>query len=77
MHKKSRKIVSIVGTILLLVAGLTFILLISRVCTLFKSASGPVQDPARYEEVLAEYDGGPKVVAHFPPHIPETAAENG
>jgi len=74
MHKKSRKTVPVVGTVFLLVTGLAFALLTSRICTLFKSASEPVQDPARYEEVLAEYDGGPKAVAHFPPHIPETAA---
>jgi len=49
--------------------------MISYMCTLVNRATEPVQNPAQYENVLAEYDGGPEVVAHFPPHIPETATE--
>lgn len=74
MRKTSRKVVRVVGAVLLLVTGLAFILFLS-LGVLFKNTSEPVQDPSRYEEVLAEYDGGPEVIAHFPSHIPETATE--
>jgi hypothetical protein len=37
-------------------------------------ATTPVRDPARYEEILGDYDNE-KLVTHFPPHIPNDATQ--